>query len=479
MPYDPNNPFAQFVQPPNQPAPDLNNPFSQFVQPPASVANPPPATGQTPSSTPDAISPTDARLANIFLAPYRQYSAAKDYVTTALNTGTAGLADRASSWVSGTPLADEQAQTKAAQERLGPVLGTAAAGTGYVLGPGKILGPGAKMVAGPVADFAGGLIPSALEGTVAGGTQAAGEGRDIPTGAATGLASGAASVPFGTLVNSIIRGTSGAIGARAPVPSLDSLQDAESQMWGQTKDLKYSPRDTLAALRGARMDASAEGQPMTPVTNPKAVGLFDDFENHIANNPYSTVRELTGFQNKAQALTGDDARFGDILHDRIENTLQNAAPMPGSKMPPGMTLDQAPGAIQQAKAASALVDQYNKNLSAPPPTALSNVADTLGAHSWNLAHHGIAQPMVVPAAEALMAGGGTYAETGHWLPAVAATTATLAAQPALNAAARGMGNWQRGVSADAANRALMGIPNPNYRDALHQLLIGGAAGFTP
>lgn len=418
----------------------------------ASQPNPPP-------SFMDQLMP---HLAKAMYAPYQQYQAAKDAMTVGVNSYTGGLGSR----ILGTGT-----DVDAARSRLGVIPSMIASGAGYSLGPGKFLGPGANTVAGPVADVAGGVVPRVLEGAVAGGGQAAAEGKDIKTGTVFGAGGGLLGVPIGAAANAGIRMIGNLVGARPSLPSADDLENAASNIWDRVTGAKYSPRDTQATARGAQSDASAGGQPMTEVNNPAAHKLFSQFSDY-SGDPTSThsPRELLGWQQKAQALTGDDAKFGKMLSDRIDNQLSTAVPIRAANVPPAAV----PNAIQQARDTDALVSQYKQNIQNPPQTALGGLANTVAGHSWGLAHHGT-QPMVAPAAEALGLGGLAYEQTGHWLPALGAVAGTLISQPALNLGARSLGNWQRDVSTDAVNRALLGINNPNFRDAFGRIILGGAA----
>ena len=453
---------------------DAGNPFDQFDKPGTGQGSVPGTQSSAAAPQPSFSQQLLKHLANAYVAPYQQYSAAKDAMGNFLTSYTGGLSDRASALMQGVPYKDVQAQTAAERERLGPVLSMATGGAGYMMGPGKILGPGAKMVSGPLADVAGGIVPSVLEGTVAGGGQAAGEGKDVQTGAITGGVGGAVATPLSSAGNAVIRMGSNLIGARPPLPGPEAMSDAEKQMWDQTTGVRFSPKDTQKAARGAQSDASAGGQPMTEIGNPAAHKLLNNFSDY-SGDPTSThsLADLIAWQNKAKALSGNDAKFGQMLSDRIDQTIQGN-PQASSVTP----AKDVPLAIQQAQQAQGMAKQYNENIANPPPTALGNLANVIGSHSWSLGHHAT-QPMVAPAAEALGLGGLAYEQTGHWLPALGAVGATLVSQPALNAGAKAVGNWQRNVSADAANRALMGISNPSYQDSLRQILLGGVSGTTP
>jgi len=462
----------------------------------APAANPSIGQGATPSDT-------DARLANIFLAPYKQFSAAQDAMGNLIHGFTGGLDNRIASAVTGTPLAKEQEQTEAAQNRLGPVLSLATQGTGYVMGPGKVLGPVAKAVAGPIADVAGGLVPAALETGTANTFQAGAEGKspeEMRNAGAVGVVGGSIIGPLANKVTNWLPG-----GKIFPnMPSTSDLKDAAANLWDRTKGVLWSPQQAQAVSRNAWSEATAGGQPMTEVGNKDAYNLYNKFSDTTTTGQPMSVKDLHDWQKAAIALPEGDSTYGDILHQHLEDLMQNTPP---AKVPKGMAPTDVPTAIGQARGAQQTADifsrlddiqnqaslggvgtrtavgQYLRTSPDIPQdsfdalrkiqqgTATGRTAQYLSDHSWRIGH------MLPEVAMLAAAGGGAGHEMGGGLgTAVGAIGGIAAGIPAVNATTKAVTDASTANLVNQARQTISGSPAPYTNTALQDLIKRGMIG---
>jgi hypothetical protein len=457
-----------------------------------------PAAGSSGAST-NQPSPMDARFANIFLAPWKQYQGAQAGMSNFLHGFTGGLDNRIASAISGTPLAQEQAQTEANQEKLGPVLSTLTGGAGYTMGPGKIFGPVAKAVSGPLANVAGGLVPSAIEGGTASTFQAGAEGKspeEMEKAGAEGTVGGG-------IIGPLAQKIAGLRKIMPNMPSTDDLKDAAANMWDKTKGVFWSPLQLQGVSRDAWGQATAGGQPMTKVGNGDAHTLFTKFADATTEGQPFSVKDVHDWQKAALALPDGDSAYGDILHRRLEDLMQNQPP---AKVPKGMDPTDVPAAIGQARGAQQTADIFDRldqiqnearlggagvrpavgqYLRTDPDipqdsfdalrkiqqgTNTGNAADYISAHSWRIGH-------MLPEVAMLAAAGAGGEHVGGGLgTAIASIGGIAAGVPLVGRATGAVSSRSTANLVDAARRTASGTAAPYNDTALQDLIRRGMIG---
>lgn len=248
--------------------------------------------------------------------------AADDIARIVANHASLGYADKLASYMNGTPLEQERAASKAADDRAGWA-GTAAGVLGS-MGPWGAVskGLGAAGMASP-------YLNAAATGAITGTGDAAGNDRNLLEGAGIGAASGIAG-------NALAKGLTGAVdkvaGAFNKAPSVMSsadLQAAKSAAYKTADEaggwVNQSAMQRLVdALRGNASEVAA-----TPRLQPYAFGAINE-ANNIAKAPnvtmqgLDTLRKVAGRAYDSQ-LPGDSA-LGRTMKGTIDDFTANLKP---------------------------------------------------------------------------------------------------------------------------------------------------------
>jgi hypothetical protein len=439
--------------------------------------------------------------------------AASDYARVAANTF--GFGDRAlahlntygaaptlfpgfSSWGgAGGPsndlqanLAAEHAKTAAANERLGPLMGTVANAVGYA--PFGALG-----IAGE-----GGVLGTALEGGAAGAVAGAGQGdnlSDAAKGAAVGAVGGAGA---GALTKYVVNPLA-TWGANKIGKAIGALSDPATV----TASTAAAEKAAYAPAKGIRFDAFAD-------VNPAYYNAFNSLEEdqrrnlsgafsgkvqgHIsANNQAGTVTasNIDGFGRDLSnaASTPADSVLAARIKQNLDGVLGNATPLTGQA--PGDALNVIQNARQAHQAAAnadalqkmsqnlsgfgsspagqakSIAQQFYQDPSSPQYQALSKIATTAGGGgqtAYNLMH------MIDPVL------GFFGASVGGGPGEIAGEIAGHAMKPTIGEALSTLQQGRVARAIGGAYPALTGAPptllSPDVGPAIRALLLGKAAG---
>jgi hypothetical protein len=381
-------------------------------------------------------------------------------------------------------------------------LNPVAEGIGYTVGPGKILGPIARGIAGA------GLRGAALEGAAAGGAGAyghGGSGFDVATGMLTGgvggAGAGALGVGAGTLARRALGPGAGPGSAAGDVTAaLKATRDAK---YGALNDVFYRPNDALDMVNNVRGDIAGIDPGGDLLANaPKTSAALQAFENQVSNNPTTTAGGLGTLHQRLGEIMGGpnggaEAEIAGPFRNRVEEMMRNAQPVnPG--MSPGDASSQL-AAAKQAHSnyanASMLEDMRNRLdvfgdmpgsaaksalldnpqfYDGPANQAMLNIAKTGGGapSTWSLAHS------LHPLAAGAVGGLGL---TGHAALAAGGAGTYLAVAPLLHAAEMATQRAAARRAITDAYPALTGgqtLANPEQRtgELIKNLLMGRLAG---
>lgn len=516
------------------------------AQPPqAPTATSAPVSPSSASPAPDLTSgPVWNKPANVdwrtFLmarmaAPFQGANqAAEDYTRVAADAGSFGTADRLSSAISGSDLAQERAKTAAAYSRLGP-MAPIVSGAMYAMGPGEL--GAAKKIGGAVApylaklpltgsgEWLGGVLGSAAEGAAAGGAGAAGHDENIGAGALTGGVLGAAGGAAGGVVG---RG-----GELPQAPPIADLQAAKTSLSDNLKTYPINRPSVHNAVQGAIGDIRANDpagivlgnmpppgmRPSSlamPVQAPDTRNALLKLQNWAAGPGPASAHDLSGFIRQFDQIGGDAVAADKTAEGQAAHTVadQLRATVSGPAQDAMDLADQANAAYKDAKrfsgwertssigadnpdylkvasAAKQWLGSDEGQRFAPPGSpsyqALNELAEkasdpltpTGGMSFWDLKHH-LLWPAIGAGATGALA---SYEGTGHpWWAVPAEAAAGLAAGLGTKRAL----NWRGGVAAqraaDAARVSLATgaytppvLPGAPVRDALRNLIFGGGA----
>jgi hypothetical protein len=332
------------------------------------------------------------------------------------------------------------------------------------------------MVTNPVADVvgaykAGKLVKAASEGAIQSGVQSYSAGNSpgqIALDALKGSGASAALQPVADVAGKVAQKLG--VLVKNNIPTASDVEGKISDLWNSINSARYAPKDVQATARASQSAAASDPSPLTEITNPKAWKLHDDFSDYSGDpTSMNSVRELRGWRDKANALTGDDARFGQNLSDQIDDLLTSKNP---TIVPKGMLARDVSRTASQANDYQALLEQYNQSLAASPTNITGKAADIIGAHSWGTAHH-----VGMPIAQSILAGTEGYHMAG--VPgAIGSVGATLAVQPAINAGMKSISDAAKDAATTRAMQAAiekypsMGAPTIDHANALRRLLFG-------
>lgn len=209
--------------------------------------------------------------------------AANDAVRAVTDAATFGGADRLASYMSGTDLAQERAQTQAAHQRLG-LMDYPTAALGYAAVPGT--------------GVLGGVTGGIAEGAAAGGLGALGHDQNVTGGALTGGLGGLAGGVLGKAAGGIANKIVGPPDVNAAAGKITSaLGQNTTDQYQALKTVPYSDVGQAAANARAEIEANYPGGPKGSTMQqaaPRTMGV-------LANIDRSTA------PSASQALSGQDA----------------------------------------------------------------------------------------------------------------------------------------------------------------------------
>jgi hypothetical protein len=417
-------------------------------------------------------------------------TAARDYGNTIADAATFGGADRLQSLMTGEDVNAIRTRTAASQANLGPVMGTAAQGLGYVAGPGML---------GVTGRLGGGVLGAATEGVLAGAGGAAGHDQNIATGAleggGVGLAGGVGSKILGAIAGKL--GFAGVPGNAADITK--ATEKAKTDAYDKLQDTMYKPADVVTGLQNAGNEiATMDPGGDLARAAPRSMSELTKLGNQVATNPTTTANGiLTSIQNldKVQGpMGGGENAVAPVIQKHLQNVLDNVTPV--STTPTGVTADlAAASAANKASKNASDLQQWSQRLkgfgtspagpaqdvaesfyndpNSPQYQALSKIANTAGGvpNTYGFVH-GVVHPLIEGAAFATLPPG--------LAPGVAALGTFLGAKPALNAAlgARSRAATQNAI-ADAyptlTGQRLVPPTPPDAGQALRALMFGKAA----
>lgn len=251
--------------------------------------------------------------------PAGNFQKLDDVVRTASNGATFGLADRFAGFMNGTGTDAERAQSAGATERLGPMAPVAEIGGSVLTGGGlSKLGLTATRLPGVIGKYAG----MAIDGSLFGAAQAAGNGEDVGAGAEAGAAFGAAGQAGGKLLSSLMK--------KMPATmSKDELYAAGSAAFKRARDTGVIfTKDSIGLLRDKIYKDFAE-MSFHPKLQPGAAVAFEELDRlaqggHVDFQGLKTAREIASDafipgNKKNNALTG-------AIIKQIDNFAMQAPP---------------------------------------------------------------------------------------------------------------------------------------------------------
>lgn len=244
------------------------------------------------------------------------YVAAHDIGRIMLDAGTLGLADRAASYVKGTPLEAERADTAKSKARAG--LAGDVAGVVGTLAPigaaGKVVGA-ARVAPGVVGRvLANPYVESALTGAGVGGGEAAGHGEDIATGAALGGAAGLGGQAVAHGVTSAVQGVSKALNRPVP-PSADDIRAAMKAGYDKAENsgLVLTPEGTGELSR--RLEDALRAGNYNPDLNPYGGAIVREAGRvsgkGVPGGGYATAQDIENTRRVASKAFGSKSAEAD------------------------------------------------------------------------------------------------------------------------------------------------------------------------
>lgn len=422
------------------------------------------------------------------------------------NAATGNVADPLIGWLGAkfggadptAAIANERAQTKSARDAAGAgVIPLDVAG--YVLGPGKVLGPLSK---------GGGLVARTLGGAAEGGLSGAGYAlggdvgnpnadmlNDAGSGAVGGAIFGGAAAPaasiIGGAVNKALRNSA------PPIPSTESLADAKNALFNKL-DFTYDSKDATQLANDVAVSFNEKG--LTPYSTPKEFWFNNDIQNGLQNNDVSmqNLRDL-----KARAKKELSPVYAATFGKNVDDFINTVDPTNGSAEEASSALkaanransnyrnssmlddwirDAANGGQSVPKSASAYIrsgnaDRFLGGVDDPRYQSIVDLANSSGgigellnSHQWGISHH-----VAAPAIGGLLAAGGVAA--GHafeWPLAYLAATTAAPAVASLGVAGTGVKS-----AIDATRRVLTDTQaakrmSDAERALIQQLIMRGA-----
>jgi hypothetical protein len=509
-----NDPWAQFVAPPSQGSPTPAAGTSAPISPsaPGGVGQSSTPGGQDLGSTAIWNKPADASWSDYLLAHMAKQGqgagqAADDYGRAISDTATFGQADRLASYMNGTNLADERAQTQAAHQRLG-------AGD-YIANAAGYLPLGELGIAGKLG---GGLLGMTGEGAALGAAGAAGHDQNITQGALAGGAGGFAGGALSkAVINPIAGGIAGKLGMapdiNAAAGDITSKLEADTTAkFKKADDVFYPATGKANPVFDATTDASNAIDTQWPGLGtqnnaPQSMSVLTKLRNQASaaqsgsqvqtgGDILTAIQKLDRIQ-RASRGTPEDA-VAPIVQQHLQNVLDTVQPItPGQPAGYGAQviadanaahkLSSNAADLQQwaqslrgfgaspASSAQTVAEKWYNNPNLPEYKALSNIANSGGAPGGQNAYtltHGVVHPLVEGAAFAALPPG--------IAPAAAAAATFMGIKPALGAA---MGAGSKAAQMNSIYKAYPTLTgqqftppgNPDAGAALRALILGHAA----
>jgi len=254
--------------------------------------------------------------------------ATDDIVRILANNLTFGGADRLAGYMGGEGKDAERGKSRAAENRAGwagtaaGVLGmlapakaiaTAGAGVGAVTGLGKYVAP----VAGS----------AALGGTM-GAIDAAGNDRNIPTGAALGTVGGIGGHMIGKAIGAGVNRAAQAVTGKGLPPTSDSLKSSAKELYGAAKEAGVIVKPTAVDRLARGIQTKLDDFAYEPELFPKVPAILRAIQradgNNVSLEKLESFRKIAG--NIAGSMDKGERKVGYALRDTIDDFVKGLKP---------------------------------------------------------------------------------------------------------------------------------------------------------
>lgn len=250
--------------------------------------------------------------------------AADDIVRLGANAATFGLADRLAGYMGGTGKEAERLKTQESRDRAGSA--GMAAEIGGTLLPAGILAKGVGAVA-PTLGIAGRTASNIAQGAALGAADAAGNDRDIATGAAFGAAAGGVGGLAGEAISAGVGKVAGAFNRAPKVAALPELEAAKNAAYKRVEDagVVYSPA-AVDRLRQKVAQAFTE-RAFLPANEPGAAAVLGELDKLAGQNVtlqgLDAIRQMAG--NAYIAGNKSNNALTSAIVRNIDEVMQNPA----------------------------------------------------------------------------------------------------------------------------------------------------------